>query len=202
MASHTFAREVRRKLAHIARSLIQRPRIIFYQLLSDAKIKGKPILNQPMQAMGLGEIVFVGTVNIGVFPSPLFFSTYAYMEARKSTARISIGDGTWVNNGFTVIAEHTSITIGQRVRIGTNVEIYDSDFHGIRIDDRNKSKAEWAKPVVIEDDVFLGSSVRVLKGVRIGRGSVVANSSVVVNDIPQGVIVGGIPAKVLRVIEA
>lgn len=146
-------------------------------------------------------IKFSGQVNIGVFPSPLFFSTYAYIEARNRSAQIHIGEGTWINNGFSAIAEHTSITIGQRVLIGTHVEIFDTDFHGIRIDDRNTSRAEWAKPVSIEDDVFLGSNVRVLKGVTIGRGSVIANSSLVVNDIPPGVIAGGNPARVLKVIE-
>ena len=155
-----------------------------------------------MQGVGLGVIEFSGHVNIGVFPSPFFFSTYAYIEARNSSARISIGEGTWINNGFSAIAEHTSITIGRRVLIGTNVEIYDSDFHGIRVDDRNTSRAELAKPVIVEDDVFLGSNVRVLKGVTIGRGSVIANSSVVVKDVPPGVIAGGNPARVLTEIKA
>ena len=72
--------------------------------------------------------------------------------------------------------------IGKRVLIGANVEILDSDFHGLNIKDRGFSKADWAKPVVIEDDVFLGSNVRVLKGLTIGRGSVIANSSVVVHE--------------------
>ncbi len=180
--------------------LVQMPRILLYGLLSGAKVQGKPTLLQPLQTVGVGRIEFIGVVSVGVFPSPLFFSTYAYIEARNTTSKISIGDGTWINNGFIAIAEHTSITIGKRVLIGTNVEIFDSDFHGIRVDDR-KSRPEWAKPVVIEDNVFLGSNVRVLKGVTIGQGSVIANSSVVVKDIPPNVIAGGIPAKVLKVIE-
>ncbi len=201
MSSNTFINKVHRRLVHIARRIIQRPRIIEYQMLSSTRLQGKPILHQPLQSVGLGVIEFSGKVNIGVFPSPFFFSTYAYIEARNSTAKVSIGDGTWINNGFSAIAEHTSICIGQRVMIGTNVEIYDSDFHGIRVCDRVVSKVEWAKPVVIEDDVFLGSNVRVLKGVTIGRGSVIANGSVVIKDIPSSVVAGGIPAKVIKVIE-
>jgi acetyltransferase-like isoleucine patch superfamily enzyme len=159
------------------------------------------MLYQPLQLIGLGLIEFKGQIKIGVFPSPFFFTTYAYIEARNSSATITIGDGTWINNGFSVIAEHTSIMIGKRVLIGSNVEIYDSDFHGVKIDERNKSKFGWAKPVVIEDDVFLGSNVRVLKGVTIGRGSVIANGSVVVKDIPPCVIAGGNPARVIKAIE-
>ena len=82
--------------------------------------------------------------------------------------------------------------------MGTNVEIIDSDFHGIRLADRNLSKPEWAKPVVIEDDVFLGSNVRVCKGVTIGAGSVIANGAIVVKDIPAGVLAAGNPASVVR----
>lgn len=180
---------------------MQWPRILVYRLLSSLKIQGHPIVHQPLQALGLGMIEFKGVVNIGFFPSPHFFSTYAYFEARSVTSKISIGSGTWINNGFSAVAEHTSITVGQRVLIGTNVEIFDSDFHGILVHDRNQSRAEWARPVVVEDDVFLGSNVRVLKGVTIGRGSVVANGSLVVNDIPSGVIAGGNPARVLRILD-
>lgn len=195
------ANKVIRRVTHVCRRLVQWPRIHLYRVLSGAVVQGRPTLYQPLQTVGLGVIEFTGQVKIGVFPSPFFFTTYAYIEARKSTAKITIGDGTWINNGFSAIAEHTSITIGRRVLIGANVEIYDSDFHGIRVDERNKSKDEWAKPVVVEDDVFIGSNVRVLKGVTIGRGSVIANSSLVVKDIPPGVIAGGNPARVIKAIE-
>ena len=200
MSPHSFADKVRRKLARIAFRFIQLIRILIYRWLSDANVQGKPTLHQPLQAVGLGEIAFASSVSIGVFPSPLFFSTYAYIEARNSTAKVSIGEGTWINNGFSAIAEHTSITIGRRVLIGTNVEVFDSDFHGIRVEDRMASRAEWAKPVVIEDDVFLGSNVRVMKGVTIGRGSVIANSSLVVSDVPPGSLAGGNPARVIKAV--
>jgi maltose O-acetyltransferase len=172
-----------------------------YRGLSSAVVRGKPTLYQPLQTVGSGVIEFSGLVKIGVYPSPYFFSTYAYIEARKSTATISIGDGTWINNGFSAIAEHTSITIGQRVMIGTHVEVFDSDFHGMRVGDRNISRSDWAQPVVIENDVFLGSNVRILKGVTIGRGTVIASGSVVVKSIPPCVIAGGNPARVLKTID-
>lgn len=169
-----------------------------FKILSRADIQGKPILLQPLQAVGAGVIEFMGEVQIGYFPSPSFFSTYAYIEARAKGTKIVIGEGTFINNGFSAIAEHSSITIGRRVLIGVNVEIIDSDFHGLRVEDRGKSRPEWAKPVVIEDDVFLGSNVRVLKGVTIGRGAVVANGSIVVTDVPPGVVAGGNPARTIK----
>jgi acetyltransferase-like isoleucine patch superfamily enzyme len=181
--------------------LIQIARIILYKTLSNATVRGRPILIQPMQSVGFGTIEFLGKVMIGCFPSPFFFNTYAYLEARTSAAKIVIGDGTFINNGFCVIVEHTSVTIGRRVLIGTNVEIIDSDFHGIRVIDRYRSHAMWAKPVVIEDDVFIGSNVRILKGVTIGSGAVIGNSSVVVSNVPSGAVAGGNPARVIKVID-
>jgi len=136
-----------------------------------------------------------------VFPSPLFFSTYAYLEARNVTATISIGSGTWINNNFCAVADHSSIVIGSRCRIGPNVEILDSDFHGLRVEDRGLSRAEWAKAVSIGDDVFIGSNAKILKGVTIGSGSIIASGSIVTKDVPAGVIAGGNPARVIKAID-
>lgn len=193
---------LKRGLVRACRLCMQRPRIFIYRMLSDAQLIGRPTLYQPMQAVGAGLIEFTGNVKIGVYPSPFFFSTYAYIEARNKSARISIGDGSWINNNFRAIAEHTSINIGRRVLIGSNVEIFDSDFHGITVGERGKSKPEWAKPVVIEDDVFIGSNVCVLKGVTIGKGSVIASSSIVIKDIPPDVIAGGNPVRVIKKIDS
>lgn len=201
MSLRLLLEKFRHRLIYIGAKKLQLPRILFYRFFSSGRVVGRPICHQPLQITGRGMIEFLGKVNVGVFPSPIFFSSYAYIEARNDTARITIGDGTWINNGFSAIAEHCSIDIGERVLIGTNVEVFDSDFHGLRIDNRSRSENEWAKSVIIEDDVFLGSNVRVLKGVTIGKGSVVANSSVVVKDIPPGVIAGGNPARVIKVID-
>jgi maltose O-acetyltransferase len=192
---------LRPKLAGKIHRLIQWPRILAFRCLPGAICRGWPRLRQPLQTAGQGEIEFLGRVTIGLFPSPYFYSTYAYLEARQPSARISIGDGTCLNNNFCAIAEHTRITIGQRVLAGTSVEIYDSDFHGLGLAQRQHSDPAVAKPVTIEDDVFLGSNVKILKGVTIGRGSVIANGSIVISSIPAGVVAGGIPARVLRPID-
>ena len=159
---------------------------------------GKPTRNQPLLIAGAGRIEISPGVSIGYFPSQSFFSTYAHLEARNSGAIITIGSGTFINNNFCAIAEHTSITIGSNVLIGTNVEIIDSDFHGIAHSDRKLSKPEWAKPVTIEDDVFIGNNVRILKGTRIGAGSVIANGSIVTRNILAYSIAGGNPARVIK----
>lgn len=181
--------------------LLQGMRIGFYRLLSDLRISGKIFRHQPVHAVGAGALSIEGKVHIGVFPSPQFLSSHAYLEARHPTARISIGDGTWINNGFTAIAEFTSISIGRRCLIGTQVEILDSDFHGIQLADRTKASRDWCKPVTIEDDVFLGSNSKIMKGVTVGRGSVIANGSVVTRDVPPFSVAGGNPARVIKSID-
>lgn len=81
------------------------------------------------------------------------------------------------------------ISIGEKVMIGENVVIRDSDNHEI---ERN-SKPSTA-PIVIEDDVWIGANCTILKGVRIGRGSVIAAGSVVIDDVLEHSLVAGVPA--------
>ena len=194
--------KISRRLRHLLLRGVQLPRVLFYRCVSTNVVQGKPTRYQPLQCVGRGKVSVDTHVNIGVFPSPYFLSTYAYLEARNSSASIRIGAGTWLNNNFCAIAEHTSISIGRNCLIGANVEISDSDFHGMAVVARRKSLPEWARPVAIGDDVFIGSNVKILKGVTVGAGSIIANSSLVTKDIPAGVIAGGNPARVIKVIDA
>lgn len=196
-----FKEKIKRRLANWLGRITQYFRIFFYSALSTNRITGNPVRLQPIQAIGFGKILFGDDVKIGVFPSPFFYSTYAYIEARNPSASISIGSGTWINNNFCAIAEHTSITIGLNCFIGTNVQILDSDFHGMRLEERRISKAEWAKPVVVGDNVFIGSDVKILKGVSIGSGAVIGSGSLVIRDIPAAVIAVGSPARVIRTVD-
>lgn len=125
------------------------------------------------------------------------FCVWAYLARVQLYAGpggvLVIGDDTFINNG-SVLSASQGIFIGNRVNIAPGCTILDNDFHGT--DDRHAPPA--CAPIVLEDDVWLGTGVTVLKGVRIGRGSVIAAGAVVTQDIPAGVLAGGIPAKVLR----
>jgi len=72
--------------------------------------------------------------------------------------------------------------------------IIDSDFHNVKDHNLDGESGE----IVIEDDVWIGAKATVLKGVRIGKGAVVAVGSVVTKDVPANAIVAGIPAKVIK----
>lgn len=107
-------------------------------------------------------------------------------------AEIIIGD--YCSFSGVSLWAHESIKIGNNVRVGANVSIMDSDQHTDDIRSGNN------RPVVIEDNVWLGANVIVLKGVSIGRNSLVGAGSVVTRNIPENVIAAGNPCKVIRII--
>lgn len=178
--------------------LYRKFRVIMFQMLSNQKPQGLLERVQAVQMMGAGKIRALGRVSVGYFPSPHFFSTYGYLEARAKESSIEIGNNTKINNGFVAIAEKSSITIGENCLIGTHVEIYDSDFHSLSARERLNGDPHESKPVLIGNNVFIGSNVRILKGVKIGHGAVVANSSLVTKDIPENCLASGVPATVIR----
>lgn len=109
---------------------------------------------------------------------------------------IEIGDDVKVQVGVGICA-YSKITIGSRVSIGPHVMILDSDFHSAS----DYNTAPEAAPIEIGNDVWLAYRATVLRGSKIGDGSVITAGSVVAGEIPPGVIAGGNPARVLRRIE-
>jgi maltose O-acetyltransferase len=108
---------------------------------------------------------------------------------------LEIGNSVNINFGAAISA-HEHVKIGDRVRMGPYAIVMDSDYHAAR--DRGERPTA---PIHIEEDVWLAGRVSVLRGSRIGRGSVVTAGSVVSGEIPPGVIAGGVPARVIRRIE-
>jgi acetyltransferase-like isoleucine patch superfamily enzyme len=115
----------------------------------------------------------------------------------QEKARLEIGANFSMSGGSLAVTE--SIVIGNHVTVGLNTVIMDSDFHPLTPDQRGLSpNAGRSAAVLIEDDVFIGLNCLVLKGVTIGRGSVIGAGSVVTKDVPAGVIAAGNPARVVR----
>lgn len=146
-----------------------------------ARVRGRPVVENEG-----------GRITIGAR-----FCVWAYLARVQLYAGpggvLEIGDDTFINNG-SVLSASQGIYVGDRVNIAPGCTVIDNDFHGT--DDRQAPPAR--APIVLEDDVWLGTGVTVLKGVRIGRGSVIAAGAVVTKDIPAGVLAGGVPARVLR----
>lgn len=121
--------------------------------------------------------------------------------ARGPAPKIEIGDDTVIHLGFHCGAAE-SVKIGKDVLIGGRVYITDHDH----VFDDAARPARWSdslvsKPVVVEDGVWLGEGCVILKGVTVGTRSVVGANAVVTKDVPPGVVVGGIPARVIKKID-
>jgi acetyltransferase-like isoleucine patch superfamily enzyme len=129
--------------------------------------------------------------------NPLGPNHPAMLVTWKEGAVLDIGENFAMSGGALCAFER--ITIGNNVAIGANTTIADTDFHPLEAEQRYLDSAEVrSAPVVIEDGVFIGMNCLILKGVTIGRGSVIGAGSVVTKDIAPGVIAAGNPARVLR----
>lgn len=113
--------------------------------------------------------------------------------ASMAGGTLSIGDRTFINSGASICAQQ-SVRIGNDCAVGNYSLIMDTDFH--KVGDLNELGE--AQPVTLEDGVWLGARVTVLKGVTIGRGAVVSAGAVVMKDVPPYTLVGGVPAKPIR----
>lgn len=120
----------------------------------------------------------------------------------KGLWNLSIGDGSSIPKGSTFYCTEVPLTIGKKVIFGPNPTIitgdHRTDIIGKFIIDSHEKLPENDAPVVIEDDVWTGANITILKGVTIGRGSVIAAGAIVTKSCPPYSIIGGVPAKVLK----
>ena len=179
------------------RGSTQSQRIPFYRHISSNHMQRNQVrLQRPLLCTGRSRIV-LGHCHIGVQPSPRLWDSYCHLEAREASASIQIDDGVWLNNAAILIAERSSIHIASGCLIGPSVQIFDSDFHHLDPALRTSGRHACA-PVRLEENVFVGASVTILKGVTIGCNSVVAAGALVIASVPPNCVVAGHPAKVVR----
>jgi acetyltransferase-like isoleucine patch superfamily enzyme len=122
---------------------------------------------------------------------------------------VEVGDDSVLVGAVFMCAEQ--ITLGQRVVVSYGVTIADSDFHphdpelrredaraNAPSGDKSRRPAIVSRPVVIEDDAWIGVGAIILKGVRIGAGARIGPGAVVTSDVPAGATVAGNPAQVVH----
>lgn len=97
-------------------------------------------------------------------------------------AELFIGKGAYLNRNVHIVVGG-SVRIGRGVKIGWDVLIMDTDLHG------HSGRPAIAKPIVIEDGVWIGCRAMILKGVRIGEGAVIAAGAIVTKDVPAHAVV-------------
>lgn len=123
----------------------------------------------------------------GLWLQPPFYCDYGY--------NIKLGDKVFFNFNC-VVLDVAPVTIGSRTLFGPNVQIYTA-MHPTDYKVR-ASGLEFAKPIVIGEDVWVGGSAVICPGVTIGDRSIIGAGSVVTRDIPADVFAAGNPCRVIR----
>lgn len=123
----------------------------------------------------------------GLWLQPPFYCDYGY--------NIKVGEKVFLNFNC-VVLDVIQVTIGSRTLFGPNVQIYTAT-HPINHIER-ASGLEYAKPISIGEDCWIGGSVVICPGVTIGDRSVIGAGSVVTRDIPSDVFAAGNPCRVIR----
>lgn len=143
------------------------------------RIEGKCIIKNH------GQLLIGNNFSIRSKPLPIFITVF-------KNAKLVIGDNVFFNYGVDIGCTY-HIEIGNNVIIGDLTNILDNSFHPV-----DSLSINVGKKVTISDNVWIGNHCIILPGVKIGINSVIAAGSVVSHDVPENVLVAGVPAKVIR----
>jgi acetyltransferase-like isoleucine patch superfamily enzyme len=147
------------------------------EVAPDVRVLGRPLVrNYGRLTFGPGAVLRSIVAPIEIYVGP--------------QGTMIVGKGSHLNSGGTYTAM-SRIEIGERVEVAPYVSVYDTSFHALY----ERTRAPDPRPVIIEDDVWIGAKCTVLPGVRIGRGAVVMANSLVTRNVEPFTIVGGVPAE-------
>ncbi len=135
-------------------------------------------------------LTLFGAAGKNTYVEPPFYCDYGY--------NIFVGDNFFMNYDCCIL-DVMPVRIGHSVMIGPAVQIYTAT-HPLEAKARN-SGLEYAKPISIGNEVWIGGGAVICPGVTIGNGVVVGAGAVVTKDVPDNVFVGGNPAKIIREID-
>lgn len=161
----------------------------------NVEILGDPLYGLHENAtITIGDRVMLNSRNEGYHVG--MFSPVKLLADRPG-ACIEIGEETRIHGSC--LHAWKSIRIGKRCLIAANCHIVDSNGHptALQTPEERVKSTDVPRPVVIRDDVWIGTGCVVLPGVTIGRGSIIGAGSVVTKDIPVGVIAAGNPARTI-----
>lgn len=123
---------------------------------------------------------------------------HSYARIMTYGGDITVGDYCSVNP-FTILYGHGGLTIGSLVRIAAHVVIIPANHRIESTAVSIHSQGIEGSSVTIKDDVWIGAGAKILGGVTINSGAVIAAGAVVTKDVPENAIVGGVPARVIRI---
>jgi acetyltransferase-like isoleucine patch superfamily enzyme len=144
-----------------------------------------PLINGHSFIQNSGQMIIGDYFSLNSNPIP------AYITVGKN-GKLTIGNNVFINYGVNIGCE-SKITIGNNVLIGDLSTIIDCDYH--QVDSQNDVKS---KEVIIGDNVWISRMCNILPGVKIGNNSVIGVGSVIIKDVPNDVLVAGVPGKIIR----
>jgi acetyltransferase-like isoleucine patch superfamily enzyme len=160
------------------------------------------LLGSPIASLEQDSTISIGAKCLLISESSstaLGVSSPVVLRTLRPGAKIRIGADVGMSGAS--ICAATSVAIGDRVLLGADVVVADTDFHPVDTVPRRHEPVPEPWPddgIAIGDDVFVGARSIILKGSRIGNGSVIGAGSVVTGDIPPGVVAAGNPCRVIR----
>lgn len=171
------------------------PHNIFCLLENRVRWEKRPLFQQKVFFNGLGEVKIGRGCVFGYKQGGFNYKGSIEIQARYKNSKIVIGDNVHTNNNIYICAANF-IEIGDDVLIGQNVIISDHEGHGI--EPENRRKIGIIGKVIIGKNVWIGNNVSILKNSEIGENSIVATGAVVSGIFPPNVIIGGVPAKIIK----
>jgi len=144
---------------------------------------------------GKGILSINDGVGFGWRTAPKMGDGTILLEPRSVDSEIEIGKRTMFSNNVSIISME-KVSIGKDCLIGDFTSIMDCNFHDT--DPRKRMHSGEVKPVLIDDNVWIGSRVLILQGVTIGKNSVIGAGSIVTHNIPENTLAAGIPAKIIK----
>ena len=155
-------------------------------------------INQRVLLTGKGNIKIGANVKLGYKLGGFIRGSGIEIQARTPNSKITIGDNVFTNNNI-FICSSGEIIIEKDTLIGNGVIVMDFEAHSIHPNKRRKT-GEIGK-VLIKENVWIGNNVTVLKNSIIGKNSIIASNAVVSGKFPDNVVLGGVPAKIIKTID-
>ena len=185
------------KKIYVKLKIILRHFQYFYipNLINDCIIIGKPAgVEQIVKIRGIGKIEIGKNCFFGTTIGGRSYGETEF-QIKFDDSKIFIGDNVCTNNNLFVCCTK-NITIGSNTVIGERVTIFDFEGHGLKANER-KQIGEMGT-VCIGENVWIGNNVTILKNTIVGDNTIIAAGAVVTGNFPANVIIGGIPAKIIK----
>ncbi|WP_423743382.1 acyltransferase (plasmid) [Haladaptatus sp. SPP-AMP-3] len=186
-----------RKLAGSVDRLLLHPNVVVPQTEGDAHIDGylamgvnTPGISHPEMVRGKLSVPAEGEVSVTCDGRLANIGCGSVLHVEGD---FSMGESSITANAK-ILCEDT-ISIGDYCALSWDISLLDTDRHQHY---HNTEPQSTTAPIRIRDNVWIGHSTTVTKGVTIGEGAIVASNSVVTEDVPPGVLVGGSPAEIIR----